>query len=42
MKRIYAYNTEYFMSNERTHRELLQSTKDIRTRTNGITYTPAQ
>ena len=41
MKRIYAYNTEYFMSNERTHRGLLQSTKDVRTRRNGITYTLA-
>ena len=41
MKRIYAYNTEYFTSNERIHRELLQSTKNVRTRINGITYTPA-
>ena len=42
MKKIYAYNTEYFMSNERTHRELLQSMKDVRERKNLITYTPAQ
>ena len=42
MRRIYANDTEYFMSNERTHRQLLQLTKDVITRRNCITYISAQ
>ena len=42
MRRIYANYTEYSTSNERTHKELLESIKNARERKNCITYIPAQ
>ena len=42
VRKTFANDTEYFMSNERTHREILQSIKNARERKNCISYTPAQ
>ena len=41
-KKKYADDTEYLMSNETTHKQILQSIQDVKDRKNLITYTPEE
>ena len=41
-KKKFADDTEYLMSNETTHREILQSIQDVKNRKNLISYTPEE
>lgn len=41
-KKKYADDTEYLMSNETTHKEILQSIKNVREGKNLTTYTPEE